>query len=95
MLSRYGLPRDAAAMRRPLIGMISRMVDQKGFDLIAALAERAAAARRAVRRARHRRGALSGDVDAAGRSPSAIASARGSDSTRRWRISSKAARTSS
>ena len=26
-------------MRRPLIGMISRMVDQKGFDLIAALAD--------------------------------------------------------
>src|SRR5690606_28950649 len=27
------------AMRRPLVGMVSRMVDQKGFDLIAELAE--------------------------------------------------------
>ncbi len=31
-------PTTADARRRPLIGMISRMVDQKGFDLIAALA---------------------------------------------------------
>jgi starch synthase len=39
LLARYGMPRDAAAMRRPLVGMISRMVDQKGFDLVAALAD--------------------------------------------------------
>ena len=37
VLARYGLPADEAAMKRPLIGMISRMVDQKGFDLIAAV----------------------------------------------------------
>jgi starch synthase len=37
VLARYGLPADDAAMRRPLIGMVSRMVDQKGFDLIAAV----------------------------------------------------------
>jgi len=36
VLQRYSLPSDAAALKRPLIGMVSRMVDQKGFDLIAA-----------------------------------------------------------
>jgi len=36
VLARYRLPADA--MSRPLIGMISRMIDQKGFDLTAALA---------------------------------------------------------
>jgi starch synthase len=34
VLTRFGLPDDAAALARPLVGMISRMVDQKGFDLI-------------------------------------------------------------
>ena len=34
VLARYGLPTDADAMARPLVGMISRMVDQKGLDLI-------------------------------------------------------------
>src|SRR5262249_37541846 len=38
VLARYGLPADAAALKRPLIGLVSRMVDQKGLDLIAALA---------------------------------------------------------
>jgi starch synthase len=37
VLDRYGLLSDDAALKRPLVGMISRMVDQKGFDLIAAL----------------------------------------------------------
>lgn len=36
VLARFGLPSDEAAIGRPLIGMISRMVDQKGLDLIAA-----------------------------------------------------------
>jgi starch synthase len=39
VLVRYGLPADEAALHRPLIGMVSRMVDQKGFDLIAAVAD--------------------------------------------------------
>jgi starch synthase len=37
VLERYGLPIDEATLARPLVGMISRMVDQKGFDLIADL----------------------------------------------------------
>ena len=39
VLARYGLPGDAEALERPLIGMISRMVDQKGFDLLIALGD--------------------------------------------------------
>lgn len=36
LLARYHLPTDEATLKRPLVAMISRMVDQKGFDLIAA-----------------------------------------------------------
>jgi starch synthase len=39
LLEKYGLPAKAKDRVRPLIGMISRMVDQKGFDLIAAVAD--------------------------------------------------------
>jgi starch synthase len=38
VLETYGLPVTEATMARPLVGMVSRMVDQKGFDLIAAAA---------------------------------------------------------
>ena len=34
ILARSGLPDDGSSIARPLVGMISRMVDQKGFDLI-------------------------------------------------------------
>ncbi|MDA1184391.1 MAG: glycogen synthase GlgA [Acidobacteria bacterium] len=37
VLARFGLPVDDTTLQRPLIGLISRLVDQKGFDLIAAL----------------------------------------------------------
>ena len=37
VLDAVGLPVDEAAMRRPLIGIISRIVDQKSFDLVAAV----------------------------------------------------------
>ena len=40
LMQRYLLPVDDAALQRPLVGMVSRMVDQKGFDLIAAMVER-------------------------------------------------------
>jgi starch synthase len=39
LLERYRLPADHAACDRPLIGIISRMVDQKGFDLMARLGD--------------------------------------------------------
>jgi starch synthase len=39
VLARYNLAADKSALARPLVGMISRMVDQKGLDLIAALVD--------------------------------------------------------
>jgi starch synthase len=39
LLEAYGLPADADAVTRPVIAMISRMVDQKGLDLIASISE--------------------------------------------------------
>src|SRR5262245_22168373 len=38
LLELFGLPTDPGTMARPVIGMVSRMVQQKGLDLIAALA---------------------------------------------------------
>jgi starch synthase len=38
LLETYGLPLDDDTLSRPVVGMVSRMVDQKGLDLIAALA---------------------------------------------------------
>jgi len=39
LLKRYGLAADTGAPARPLVGIVSRMIDQKGFDLIAALVD--------------------------------------------------------
>lgn len=39
LLERFRMRADDAAMARPLIGLISRLVDQKGFDLIADIAD--------------------------------------------------------
>jgi starch synthase len=39
LLEQYGLPSDDRALRRPLVGMISRMVDQKGLDILTALGD--------------------------------------------------------
>jgi starch synthase len=38
VLEAYGLPADAEALSRPLVGMVSRMVAQKGLDLIDSVA---------------------------------------------------------
>jgi starch synthase len=43
VLRHYRLPDDGATLERPLIGMVSRMVDQKGLDLIATLQRELAA----------------------------------------------------
>ena len=40
LLEAVDLPGDEGAMARPLIGIVSRLTSQKGFDLIAAAAER-------------------------------------------------------
>ena len=37
VLEAYGLPVTDETLRRPLVAMISRLIDQKGFDLLAAL----------------------------------------------------------
>ena len=39
VLEAYRLPADAAVVHRPLVAMISRMVDQKGLDLLAVIAD--------------------------------------------------------
>jgi starch synthase len=39
LLETVGLPADPTSLDRPLIGLISRMTDQKGFDLIASALE--------------------------------------------------------
>jgi starch synthase len=39
VLERFGLSRGEGARGRPLVGLISRLIDQKGFDLLAALGE--------------------------------------------------------
>ena len=40
LLEAVGLPVSPATMDRPLVGMVSRLVSQKGLDLLAALSER-------------------------------------------------------
>jgi starch synthase len=39
LLERYRLPVNTEAIARPVVGQIARMVDQKGFDLLASIAD--------------------------------------------------------
>ena len=39
LLTRYRLKTDETTLKRPVVGIISRMIDQKGFDLMAALVD--------------------------------------------------------
>jgi starch synthase len=39
VLEVFGFPVNESTMARPLIGMVSRLVDQKGFDLLQAAAD--------------------------------------------------------
>lgn len=39
LLQTFGLPAEGEALERPVIGMVSRLVDQKGFDLLALASE--------------------------------------------------------
>jgi len=39
VLEAFGLPRTPETRRRPLVAMISRMVDQKGFDLLGEISD--------------------------------------------------------
>ena len=39
LLERMGLPATPEALERPVVGLISRLVDQKGFDLLADLSD--------------------------------------------------------
>jgi starch synthase len=39
LLEAFGLPVDAARRKRPVIGMVTRLVDQKGMDLLAAIGD--------------------------------------------------------
>jgi starch synthase len=39
VLERFGVPAGETALARPLVALISRLVDQKGFDLIAEIAD--------------------------------------------------------
>jgi len=40
LLETLGLPLTETVLARPVVGLVSRMVDQKGFDLLAALGDR-------------------------------------------------------
>ena len=37
VLDTFGFPADETTLTRPLVGLISRLVDQKGFDVLAEL----------------------------------------------------------
>ena len=89
LLKAVSLPITDDTLGRPLIGLVSRLTDQKGFDLIAAVLRRADDAGCDLGHARERRTPVRGSVDALSPPHTRTGSRRRSASTIDSSISSR------